>query len=95
MGLHVELFDEVRVLRVMNHLGRHEDVIAAVKVLREKIKPWVDSSDQELAVNVRSIEQDLLDNSHTAAIGLGRWDEALSLNAGIVKVVEGRGAALL
>src|ERR1035437_6367810 len=95
LGRWTQLGDELRRLQILNELGRYDEVLTTVQTWREEMKTWPQSSDNDENVITWNIMEVLLATGCTAALGLQRYGEALSLNAEIVRVVVDRGATEL
>jgi len=80
-GPWTRLGDEVQRLQVLTVMGEADSVLAEVQRLRQHMQtlPATTSGDEtSVAWNVR---ETLLDTGRSAARQLGRWDDALDLNA--------------
>jgi hypothetical protein len=89
------LSDEVQRLQVMAGMGRYDEVLTAVEMLRPKMDVLPLKSEAGEAVNPWNVRETLLDTGHTAALYSERWETALTLNAEVVKAKESRGAGAL
>ncbi len=95
LGPWTQLADETRRLQILRLQGRSEEVLAAVDALRETMAGLAEHSDAtETAVpwNVREL---VLQTGLFAALGLGRWEEALAFNAEVAGSKRRRGASRL
>jgi tetratricopeptide (TPR) repeat protein len=95
LGRWTQLGDESSRLQILNQLGRCQEVLTTVQTRREEMKSWPESSAEDEAVDPWNVMEGLLDTGRSAALRLRRWEEALSLNAEIVKVMVKRGATKL
>lgn len=95
LGRWTQLLDECQRLQILNELGRYEEVLAAVLMLREEIRSWPESGSEDEAVGPWNVREVLLDTGRKAALGLERWEEALSLNGEILSLTVSRGATKL
>ena len=95
LGRWTQLGDEGSRLQILNQLGRCQEVLNTVQTRREEVKSWPESSGEDEAVDPWNVMEGLLDTGRSAALRLRRWEEALSLNAEIVKVMVKRGATKL
>ena len=95
LGRWTRLLDEVRRLQILAETGRYEEVLTTVGAQRVEIGNWPESSNEEEAVSPWNVLETLLDTGHTAAFGLKRWEEALSLNKEIAEVKTRRDAPRL
>jgi tetratricopeptide (TPR) repeat protein len=95
LGRWTQLGDEVSRLQILRQLGRYEEVLATLQTQREEMKSWPESSGEDETVSPWNVMETLLDTGRSAALGLERWEEAVSLNAKKVKVNVDRGATML
>ena len=93
-GPWTQLGDQGRRLQVLNVMGQHEQVLAEIQELREQMATLPATSQQREVVSPFNIREALLDTGRDAATSLGRWQEALELNAGQLASMTARGAPL-
>jgi len=92
LGPWTQLLDEVRRLQMLNEMGQAARVLAEVQRLRDRMQtlPAAVGPDETAAPwNVREM---LLDTGSDAAILLGRWQDALDLNAEQITSLRGHSA---
>jgi hypothetical protein len=82
-------------LQVLAELGRYDEVLAAVEALRPRMAMLPERSEAEEAVVPWNVREALLDTGRTAALYGERHEQALALNAEIVRSKEKRGAGAL
>ncbi len=95
LGSWTQLVDEGQRLQLLNELGRYDEVLAEVEALRPRMDALPPIGTQDEIVNPWNVREVLLDTGHTAALRLGRWEQALSLNAEVVSSNKARGALAL
>jgi tetratricopeptide (TPR) repeat protein len=95
LGPWTQLSDEGRRLQILNALGRYEEVLSAVKKLRERMPTLSETSEQEETANPWNVREGILSTGRDAAIYLKRWGAALALNAETIASMEARGAPAL
>ena len=95
LGRWTQLGDELRRLQILNELGRYEEVLTTVQTWWEEMSTWPQSSGEDETAPPWNTTEVLLATGQTAALGLQRFEEALSLNAEIVRVTVDRGATRL
>jgi tetratricopeptide (TPR) repeat protein len=95
LGRRTQLGDELRHLQILNELGRYEEVLASVQTSWEEMNTWPQSSGEDETAPPWNTMEVLLATGHTAALRLQRYEEALSLNAEIVRATVNRGATKL
>jgi tetratricopeptide (TPR) repeat protein len=95
LGPWTQLGDEVYRLQILNPLGNHEEVLAAVNALREKMKGLPESHGENETVEPWHVKEALLNTGHSACLPLQRWQEALSLNEEVIQITVSRGATAL
>ncbi|MBW8875773.1 MAG: tetratricopeptide repeat protein [Acidobacteria bacterium] len=78
-------------LHVLAALGRHEEVLAEVERLLPSLEDLPAPGEDE-TVNPWNVREGLLYAGLESAIGLERWENALSLGAEILRITEQRGA---
>jgi hypothetical protein len=91
-GPWTQLGDQGRRLQILNVMGQHEQVLAEVQRLRDRMATLPATSQQPEVVSPFNIREALLDIGREAAMRLGRWQEALELNAGQLVSMTARGA---
>lgn len=82
-------------LQALNALGRWEDVLKEVAVLRTRMDALPETGTGKEAVNPWDVREGILDIGHEAALMLERWQECLEFNAAIVASKAARGATAL
>ena len=91
-GPWTQLSDRVQRLQILNAMGRSEQVLAEVQQLRDYMATLPATSQQPEMINPFDVREGLLDTGRQAARDLGRWQEALELNAGQQSSMTTRGA---
>ena len=91
-GPWTQLSDQVRRLQILSFMGRSEQVLAEVQQLRDHMATLPATSQQPETVTTFDVRELLLDAGRRAARSLGRWQEALELNAGQLASQTTRGA---
>jgi tetratricopeptide (TPR) repeat protein len=91
-GPWTQLLDEVQRLQVLNQMGRAEYVLSEVQRLREHMRALPAMPDQTDLVNPWNVRETLFDTGREAALQLGRWNDALELNAIVTGSQQDRGA---
>jgi tetratricopeptide (TPR) repeat protein len=92
LGPWTQLIDEVWRLQVLNEIGRAEEVMAEVQRLRVHIQTLPAEPARDEPVYPWNIRETLLDTGRYAAVQLGRWTDALDLNAAIIASKRDRSA---
>jgi len=95
LGPWTQLLDEVRRLQLLADLGRYDEVLAEVETLRPRMDALPLTGAQDETVNPWNVRETLLDTGRSAAMGLERWEQALSFNAEVVPSKRARGASAL
>src|ERR1019366_4203080 len=95
LGPWTQLADEVSRLQILNALGRHEEVLAAVEARREEMKGMPESRGENETIEPWQAKEALLNTGLEAASGLERWQEVLSLNQEMIQAKVSRGATAL
>lgn len=92
-GPWTRLFDETMRLQVLTRLGEAERVLREVGVLRDRMRtlPAVAGPD-DATMNPWNAREALFSVGRDAAEHLGRWEEALAMNAEVVASKRGRAA---
>jgi len=80
-------------LEVLGAMGQDKDVLAEVQRLRAQMDTLPGASEQPEITDAWVIQEKLLRTGAAAAIRLGRWREALDMNAEIVASQQRRGAS--
>ena len=91
LGPWSQLANEVTRLQVFDALGRHEEVFAEVERLRPSLENLPTAGEDEV-INPWSVQEVLLDAGQSSAMGLKKWEDALSLDAEILRIKTQRGA---
>ncbi len=92
LGPWTQLLNEVMALQILAAMGRNEEVLERVEVLRERIAELPKERTGEEAVEPWNVHETTLDTGQAAALNLGRWETALSLNAERLRLKVERGA---
>jgi tetratricopeptide (TPR) repeat protein len=92
LGPWTQLLDQVQRLQVLNVMGRSEQVLGEVLRLRAAMEALPAVPDQPEGVTPWNVREELLGTGRDAALRLGRWEDALELNAAIVASGRARGA---
>jgi tetratricopeptide (TPR) repeat protein len=92
LGPWSQLGDQAERLHVLSLMGRFSEVLAEVDRLRARMSTLPATSAQTETVTPWSVRENLLDTGRSAALQLGRWQDALDLNAEIVASKRDRGA---
>jgi hypothetical protein len=92
LGPWTQLGYEVRRLQVLNAMGQVDRVLAEVQRLRDRMEALPDARGPDEIAIPRYVREVLLDTGRSAARRLGRWQDALDLNAGQVTSMRGRSA---
>jgi tetratricopeptide (TPR) repeat protein len=95
LGPWTQLSDEGQRLQILNVVGHHEEVLAAVEARREEMKGLPESHGSNETVEPWQVKEALLSAGGEAALRLRRWQEALSLNEEVIQTKVGRGATSL
>ncbi|MBO0802517.1 MAG: CHAT domain-containing protein [Nocardiopsaceae bacterium] len=83
LGPWAQLADQVQRLQVLNSMGHAIQVLDEVQRLRRHVGTLPDRPDPDDTVSPWDVREGLLGAGRAAAIDLGRWQEALDLNAEI------------
>lgn len=92
LGPWSQLADEARRLQILGMMGRHEEVLEAVKGLREPMAGLPETGEMAESVLPWNVREATLDVGHTSALATKRWQAALDFNAEILEVTKARGA---
>ena len=95
LGPWSRLSDEIHGLLVLLELGRYQEVLDTVQTRRQEVVSWPASSGMAESADRLNVLEVLVDAGRAAALGLLRWEEALSLTDEVVKLMERRGATKL
>jgi len=95
LGPWTQLLDETRCLQILDAMGHYEEVLAAVETLRPKLETLPEQSAAEESANPWNVRETLLDTGRSAAMNSEKHEQALALNAEIVKLQAQRGASPL
>ncbi|MGH8904283.1 MAG: AAA family ATPase, partial [Egibacteraceae bacterium] len=95
LGPWTQLADEAQRLQILNRRSHNEEVLAAVHALRETMAGLPEQGDAEEGVVPWHVRESVLNIGVSAARELGRWEEALALNAEIADSLRRRGASRL
>jgi hypothetical protein len=91
LGPWTQLGDRAQRLKLLAAMGRNEEVLAEVPVLRTQMAALPKQSGQE-SVNPWGVHEFVLDIAREVATNLGRWKEALGFNAEQIRSLQARGA---
>jgi hypothetical protein len=91
-GAWAQLGDQVLQLQVLNVMGRGTDVLAKAQELRASAGALRAGADPAETVEAWSVRETLADANRRAAAALGRWTDALELNAAVVASMRDRAA---
>ena len=94
-GPWAELAIEAQRMRLLQHLGRSQEVLDRVQALRPTMTAQPSASDGTKYTETWSIREGILDIGVSAAKELGHWRQALDLNAEIATSKQRRGAPAL
>jgi hypothetical protein len=92
LGPWSQLLDEGMRLQVLGAMGRYDEVLATVEVLRRKMDALPLEVETDQGTNPWNVREALLDTGGSAAMNTNRWETALALNAEVVKVKLARDA---
>ncbi|WP_295396339.1 hypothetical protein [uncultured Thiodictyon sp.] len=92
LGPWSQLLDEVRRLQVLAAIGQYEEVLREVASLRLRMGALPGEGGADGATNPWNVRETLLDTGLGAALNTGRLEEALDLNAEVMKWRAERGA---
>jgi tetratricopeptide (TPR) repeat protein len=95
LGRWTQLGDELRRLQILNEMGRYEEVLTTVQTWWEETNTWPQSSGEDETAPPWNTREVLLATGNTAAMRLQLYEQALSLNAEIVRITVDRGATRL
>ena len=92
LGPWTQLAAEGRRLQVLDEMGHAGQVLAEVGRLRERIRDWPTTRSDDEATPSWTVREALLNTGLSAAVTLGRWDDALALNAEVTASMTDRRA---
>jgi hypothetical protein len=92
LGPWTQLRDEVWRLQVLNEMGRAGEVLAEVQRLRAHMQTLPAERGPNETATPWNVRESLLDAGRSAARLLGRWTDALELNAAVTASRRDRGA---
>jgi CHAT domain len=84
LGPWTQLSDEVQRLQVLSDMGQASEVLTEVQRFRDRMLALPPASGPDEATTPWSVRETLLGTGRDAAAQLGRWDDALSLNAQVI-----------
>ena len=93
LGPWTQLLNERIRLQILGQQGHGGQVLAEVTRLRQQIAELPEQSDQPDPVAPYNARETILDTGRDAADQLGRWEDALALNAEMLESKEHRGAS--
>ncbi|HEX9942467.1 MAG TPA: hypothetical protein VGG03_10650 [Thermoanaerobaculia bacterium] len=91
LGPWSQLADEGMRLQVLALMGRNKEVLAEVERLRPSLENLPEPGEDETVIPW-NVQETLLNTGGQAALGLARWEDALSLSAEILRIKAQRGA---
>ncbi|HXW24974.1 MAG TPA: CHAT domain-containing protein [Xanthobacteraceae bacterium] len=94
-GPWTQLADEGGRLQILSELGEYDEVMRCVTELNERMKLLPDPPDSNEPISVWNIRETTWDIGHTAALALKQWQQALDINAEILRSQQGRAAPQL
>jgi tetratricopeptide (TPR) repeat protein len=92
LGPWTQLADQTRRLQVLALMGEHEQVLADIEVLRDRMSRLPDRGDSVEAMVPWNVRETILDIGNSSAWELGRWQQGLDLNTEILANMRQRGA---
>jgi hypothetical protein len=92
LGPWTQLADEGQRLQVLNEMGQAGRVLAEVQRLRDRVQALPAAPGPDETANPWNVRETLLDAGRYAALQLGRWQDALDLNAAQSTSKRGRSA---
>lgn len=95
LGPWMQMNGEVQRLQILAAMGEHEQVLAAIDALRGRMVELTETSAQSELINPFVLHEVILDTGRTAALGLERWERALTLSAERTASMRERGATAL
>ncbi|MEI7868789.1 MAG: CHAT domain-containing protein [Candidatus Methylumidiphilus sp.] len=95
LGPWTQLGNECQRLQILNALGRYDEVLDAVEIVRSKLAALPEQGELEEAVRPWGVREGLLGTGHEAAMRSQHHEQALALNAENVKYKKQRGASAL
>ena len=95
LGPWTQLGNEGERLQILAEQGHAAQVLTKVEQLRQQMAEMPDESDQDESIAPFAVREVILQVGRTAARGLERWADALTLNAEMVESMRRRGAPSL
>jgi len=92
LGPWTQLLATAQRLQVLAATGDAAQVLAEVERLRERMRALPDERGANEAVDPWNVREVIFDTGHSAALALGRWQDALDLNAEVLAITRRRGA---
>ena len=92
LGPWTELADQARRLQVLTAMGQAGQVLAEVSRLRGELVSLPATAAASETATPWIAREMLLDTGHSAAVQLGRWEDALDLSAALLASLRERGA---
>ncbi|MGH8904948.1 MAG: CHAT domain-containing protein [Egibacteraceae bacterium] len=92
LGPWTQLADEARQLQILVRQGRSEEVLSSVQKLWETMAALPQQREANDPVNPWNVREAILSVGRSAAAGQERWEEALALNAALIKSTRRRSA---
>ena len=93
MGPWSRIFDEIRILDVLNEMGQSGQVLREVDLLRKRMQRLPDTRGTDELVDPWAVRERLLAAGREAARRAGQWDDVLEMNAAVIASMRGRRAA--
>jgi hypothetical protein len=84
LGPWTQLYDQVHRLQILNDTGHAGQVLHEVRRLRHRMDALRDRRDPSEAMDPWRVPEALLETGRSAAIDLGRWQDALDFGAEII-----------
>jgi hypothetical protein len=83
LGPWTQLSDQGQRLQILAVMGEHERVLAEIGSLRAQMERLPTRPDASEAVQPWNVRESILNTGYISALGLGRWQQCLDLNAEI------------
>jgi len=94
LGPWTQLGNQAQRLQVLALMGRHEQVLAEAGDLRARMADLPGRAGDEEAVEPWNVRETLLGAGYASTVALGRWQQALDLNAEVTASTRQRGAGV-
>jgi hypothetical protein len=92
LGPWTQLTDRIQRAQLLASLGRNEEALAEVEVLRGELTGLPETTGQDERVEPWMVREVLFDVGRSAALNLERWEAALHFNAEQIASLRARGA---